>query len=99
MSHKRKSRHTKYVNHPRYGDQPVYLGNVFGVEEIEQAYCDYHRSSFFPETAIAADVEKQNYCIYPRTIYVDIEKKCVQCNRPYFLHKSKNIGTKHLGFI
>ena len=53
MSKKRKSRPT-YVNHPRYGDQPVHSGNIFSVEEIELAYWDYDRSSFFPETDIAA---------------------------------------------
>ncbi|WP_405632352.1 zinc-ribbon domain containing protein [Pseudoalteromonas sp. Ld20] len=29
------------------------------------------------------DPRKQRYCIYPRNLYIDIQKQCVDCHRPF----------------
>ncbi|WP_151173998.1 zinc-ribbon domain containing protein [Pseudoalteromonas ruthenica] len=88
MSKKRKSRFKEYVDHPRYGDKPIYSGEKFTLEEILRAHWRYSEDSIFPETAIKADIEKQNYSIYPRPIYVDIQKKCESCGK-WFLFFAK----------
>lgn len=81
MSKKRKTMHRPYVNHPRYGDKPIYSGESFPLSEILRAHWQYDEESIFPETAISADVSVQNYSIYPIKIYVDIEKICRDCGR------------------
>lgn len=73
--------HKQYVNHPRYGDKPIYSGADFPVSEIVRAHWQYDEESIFPETAILADTSVQNYSIYPIKIYVDIEKICRDCGR------------------
>lgn len=86
MSKKRKSGYKPYVNHPRYGDKPIYSGNKYTLEEILSSHWQYDKEHIFSETAIPADIEKQNYSIYPRKLYVDIEKKCIQCNRWFIFY-------------
>jgi hypothetical protein len=73
--------HREYVNHPRYGNQPMHSDFSASIEEIMAAHWSYDERSIFPDSAIKADINKQNYSVFPRTIYVDIEKQCVQCNR------------------
>jgi len=78
--------HKDYVVHPRYGDKPSYSGNSYSYEEIIDTYWGYRREKLFPESAIPADTSKQNYSVFPRTIYVDIEKSCKQCGRPFLFY-------------
>ncbi|MCW8931552.1 MAG: zinc-ribbon domain-containing protein [Gammaproteobacteria bacterium] len=80
MSKKRKSMYKSYVYHPRYGDKPIYTGACYPTSKILQAHWQYDETSIFPETAILADTNLQNYSVYPIEIYVDIEKKCRDCN-------------------
>lgn len=99
MSKKRKSRYKDYVPHPRYGDKPLYSGAHYSAEEIEQAHWSYERKSYFPETAIAANIDKQNYSIFPRSLYVDIEKQCRQCGRWFiFYAREQQYWYESLGF-
>jgi len=76
----------KYVNHPRYGNQPVPSKYNFSVSEIKSAHWRYQSVKFFPETAISANTEKQDYSIYPRAKYVDIEEVCNVCKRPFIFY-------------
>ncbi|MGH1541328.1 MAG: zinc-ribbon domain containing protein [Arenicella sp.] len=70
-----------YVDHPRFGKQPIYSGARYTEDEIRSAHWRYRDESFFPETAIRADTTKQNISMSAITIYVDIEKQCRDCNR------------------
>ena len=72
-----------YVNHPRYGIFPIPSGYKYRIDEIQFAHWRYGSLKIYPETAIPANIDKQNYAIYPRSIYVDIEEKCVDCKRYY----------------
>ncbi|NRB25515.1 zinc-ribbon domain-containing protein [Shewanella sp.] len=59
----------------------------------------YSGLNFFPETAIAADTTKQNYAIYPRSTYVDIEEECEVCGRPFiFFAQEQKHWFEELGF-
>jgi hypothetical protein len=99
MSKKRKSMDKEYVNHPRYGDKPIHSGNSFSKDEIEQGFWGYSREHFFPESVIIADIEKQNYSTFPRTLYVDIKKQCIQCKRSFiFFALEQKYWYEILGF-
>lgn len=100
MSKKRKSKYKAYVPHPRYGDKPVYSGESFTLEEIHSAFWQYRGETVFPESAVAADVEKQNYSIFPRKVYVDIEKACRECGRPFLFYAlEQRYWFEQLGFF
>jgi len=73
----------EYVVHPRYGDKPMYSGNNYSRDEIINSFWSYRRDKIFQETAIPANISNQNYSICPRKLYVDIEKSCRQCKRPF----------------
>lgn len=99
MSKKRKSRFKEYVDHPRYGDKPIYSGEIFTLEEILRAHWRYSEDSIFPETAIRAEIDKQNFSIYPRSIYVDIQKQCESCGRWFlFFAREQKYWYETLGF-
>ena len=72
-----------YVPHPRYGSQPITSGHVYSKDEIESAHWRYASLKYFPETAIPAEAEKQNYAEYSRKLYVDIEESCKGCQREF----------------
>jgi len=88
-----------FVAHPRYGDKPIPSNQNLSVPEIKSAHWRYGSVSFFPETAIVANVEKQNYATYPRSLYVDIEEVCTVCNRPFlFFALEQKYWFEVLGF-
>lgn len=88
-----------YVNHPRYGREPVPSNENISVDAIVCAHWRYSSLNYFPETAIAADISKQNYLVYPRSVYVDIEEVCVVCKRPFiFFAKEQRHWFENLGF-
>jgi hypothetical protein len=88
-----------YLNHPRYGNKPITTNTSVTIETIENAHWHYSRLKYFPDTAILADIKKQNYAIDPRALYVDIEEKCESCSKAFiFLLKSSNIGLRYLIF-
>jgi hypothetical protein len=91
MSKKRKTIYKEYVNHPRYGDRPISSGSNFSRDEILKSWWGYDGEIIFPESAIEADVARQNYSVFPRSLYVDIEKQCMNCNRSFifFAHEQK----------
>lgn len=73
----------RYVMHPRYGDRPIESEFKFTKDEIERAFWRYSSVKYFSNTAIPADISKQNYAVFPRKIYVDIEEHCEKCKRPF----------------
>ncbi len=91
--------HKDYVLHPRYGDKPLYSGLSVSVEKLLDAHWSLAGSTFFPETAIKANIEKQNYSTFPRSYYVDVEKRCAQCNRWFiFFAQEQKFWFEELGF-
>ncbi len=90
---------TKYVNHPRYGDEPVTSNENILKKELLSSHWRYDSVKYFLETAIRADITKQNYSEYPRKIYVDIEVVCDKCNREFiFFAKEQQYWFEELGF-
>jgi len=72
-----------YLNHPRYGNRPITTNTSVTIEEIEKGHWRYSSLKYFPNTAILADIKKQNYAIFPRTLYVDIEEQCETCSKVF----------------
>jgi len=100
MSRKRKTRGSPYVDHPRYGDRPIDSGYSYSEDEIRNSYWGYRREDIFIETAIPADLEKQNFPTFPRKLYVDIRRKCIQCERWFiFFAREQKYWYEELGFI
>jgi hypothetical protein len=94
-----KNNTTPYVNHPRYGDKPIKSGISFSREIIERSYWRYSSLKYFPESVIEANVENQNYTIYPRQLYVDIEAQCETCKRAFiFFALEQKHWFEELGF-
>ncbi len=99
MSKKRRTKFREYVNHPRYGCKPIYSGSKMSADMAATAHWSLDRDSLFPETAISANTEKQNYTMYPRSFYVDIERKCIQCDRWFiFFAKEQKYWFEELQF-
>ncbi|MBB1384664.1 zinc-ribbon domain containing protein [Pseudoalteromonas sp. SG45-5] len=88
-----------YLDHPRYGNKPIVTNISMAVEAIERAHWHYSSLKYFPNTVILADIEKQNYAIYPRTLYVDIEVQCGACSRAFiFFAQEQQYWFEVLGF-
>lgn len=88
-----------YVPHPRYGTHPMNNHEVHSDAEIERAYWHYSYETYFRQSAIVADVSKQNHSGFPRELYVDIEKTCTICGRAFiFFAKEQQYWYEVLGF-
>ncbi|MES2676676.1 MAG: zinc-ribbon domain-containing protein [Pseudomonadota bacterium] len=72
-----------FVNRPGYGNKPIKSGTSFSKEIIDRSHWRYSSVKYFPETAIEANIEKQNYALYPRKLYVDIAIQCDVCKRMF----------------
>ncbi|MDH5446687.1 MAG: zinc-ribbon domain-containing protein [Gammaproteobacteria bacterium] len=100
MTKRRKATFKTYVSHPRYGDKPLPSNNRYTLSEIQASYWQYEDETIFPETAIPADISKQNYSVFPRKIYVDMEKQCADCKRPFiFYAQEQKYWYEILGFF
>ncbi|MBH0057468.1 zinc-ribbon domain containing protein [Pseudoalteromonas sp. SWXJZ94C] len=88
-----------YLNHPRYGDKPIITNTPSTIEAIESAHWRYANLKYFSNTVILADIKKQNYAIYPRTLYVDIEEQCETCSKAFiFFAQEQQYWFEVLGF-
>jgi hypothetical protein len=59
-----------------------------------------HGDALFPETALIAETEKQNYALYPRKYYVDVLRSCRTCHRPFiFFAKEQRYWFETLRFF
>ncbi len=83
---KKKATTKEYVTHPRYGSKPSKSDFIYSEYEILNSYWGYDKNFIFPESAIKADINKQNYSTFPREMYVDIEKQCIQCKRWFIFY-------------
>jgi hypothetical protein len=99
MSKRKKQKNRLYVDHPRFGNKPISSGHNYSKEQIERAHWRYSRLEYFPETAIPANIDRQKYSIYPRSLYVDILEHCNVCHRPFiFFAKEQQYWFERLGF-
>lgn len=91
---------TTYVDHPRYGSRPILSGERWTEGEIRRAFWAYGSVQFFPETAITADITRQNYGYCPRRVYVDIARNCKTCSRPFlWFALEQKFWFEELGFF
>lgn len=89
----------KYVFHPKYGDTPIKSEYEIGLDEINNSHFTIKKLSYYQETAIPADTSRQNFSLYPRTIYVDIERQCIQCDKWFLFYAlEQKYWYEHLGF-
>ncbi len=99
MSKKTKRNPKRFVNHPRYGDKPRFTNDKYTLDEIVQSHWKYTESEIILGTTIDADITKQNYSVFPIPIYVDLLKKCMQCQRKFiFYAKEQQHWYEELGF-
>ncbi|MEM9783848.1 MAG: zinc-ribbon domain containing protein [Pseudomonadota bacterium] len=80
---RRVPRRGTYVDHPRYGNRPILSDERWTETEVRRAFWQYGRARIFPETAIRADLTRQNYGFSPRRCYVDIAERCRSCGREF----------------
>ena len=83
-SYRRLKTRLNFVDHPRYGNLPIRSREGYTEDEVRRAFWGYSsfawdRKIIFAETAIQADVTKQNYGCIPRLLYVDIARRCRKC--------------------
>jgi len=83
MSRRSQTKSRNYVPHPRYGTAPIPSGYKVNEDEIRRGHWRLSCDRIFPETVLAADPENQNYALYPRKYYVDVERICRTCDRPF----------------
>jgi hypothetical protein len=99
MAHGRRHPKNADVPHPRYGDTVITSGSKLSEAEVRNSFWGYGSAIIFPESAITADVSRQNFSIYPRRYYVDILKKCRNCDKSFlFFAKEQLYWYEVLGF-
>lgn len=99
MSQRRHSGPTCYVDHPRFGKNPIVSGYQYSDQQIQRAHWRYAELVYFRETAIPARTELQRFSIFPRAVYVDIEERCIDCGRPFlFFALEQQFWFETLGF-
>jgi hypothetical protein len=85
------------VPHPRF-DRVVASGYDVSEEEIRKHW-GYQNETIFPESAIPANVARQNCSVVPRQWYVDVLKRCRDCKRPFiFFAREQQHWFEELGF-
>lgn len=89
-----------YAKHPRFGEVPSPSKHNYSVEYIEQSHWHYSGLHYFKDTAIPANIEKQNYSVCPRSLYVDIAEQCAACSRRFifFAEEQKKYWFETLNF-
>ncbi len=92
--------HDKTVPHPRYGVFPILSDDHEAVAIARKRWGErYWGKTVFPESAILADPEKQNYSVIPRVLYVDMKKTCRDCGRSFiFFAKEQKYWYEKLKF-
>ncbi len=71
------------VSHPRYGAAPLTSSTPMDLGSVRSSFWRYRVEKVYPETAIRADTSHQNFTTFPRNVYVDIQKTCRVCMRPF----------------
>jgi len=86
MSKKKTRLTVNLVKHPRFGTTIRPSGADVDAETVRNSFWRYSREKIFPETAIPANVQKQNYGTFPCDWYVDVLKTCRDCRRPFIFY-------------
>jgi Probable zinc-ribbon domain len=95
-----------FVAHPRYGDRPRVTGlnpttkdhNKPG-EPIVLIHWHSPPECRIPNTAIVADIAKQNFTTFPVSHYFDVKRTCRDCKRPFlFFAEEQRHWYEELGF-
>jgi hypothetical protein len=86
MLKKRRHKLLHLVPHPRFGSDIQISAYSVDPATVRNSYCGYSRGTIFPETAIPADLKKQNFPTMPRCWYVDILKQCRDCGRNFIFY-------------
>lgn len=87
------------VPHPRYGNTVVASGCTASADEVRNSFYGYRSETIFPESAIRAEITRQNFTVLPRGYYVDILKRCRTCHRPFiFFAREQQHWYEVLGF-
>ena len=71
------------VPHPRYGTHPRPSGYSVTEAQIRESFWRHSRDVLFPETALPANPDNQNFAVFPRRYYVDVLRTCRSCHRPF----------------
>lgn len=101
-----KDEYAEFVPHPRYGRGPRLTGlnpttryNIKQGEPIVKLHWHTGKDSRIPNTAIEADISKQNYTTFPVTHYFDAKRTCHGCKRPFiFFAEEQRHWYEDLGF-
>lgn len=97
---KSNKKHKKYVKNPRYGDEPILSQYKYSDEELKQTHWRYGSLKLIPKTVIPADINKQDYAVFPRRLYVDIEENCRTCKKSFIFYAlEKKHWFEELGFF
>ena len=87
------------VPHPRYGAAVVPSGEVVTEAEVRGSFWQYAKETLFPASAIRADLSRQNFSTMARGYYVDLLRRCRDCDRPYlFFAREQRHWYEVLGF-
>jgi len=87
------------VSHPRFGTKPIDSGSKVDRRTLQDTYYGYRGERIYPESAILADATRQNHSVFPRKYYVDIQKTCRDCKRPFiFFALEQKYWYETLGF-
>lgn len=85
--------------HVRYGSRPIASGQSVPEATIRFGHWSLSNAVIFPESVVAADIERQNYALYPRRYYVDMLSICRSCGRPFlFFALEQQHWYEELGF-
>lgn len=71
------------VDHPRFGKAPIPSGSTVDLETLRKSFWRYRSEKIYPQSAQKADISRQNFTTFPREYYVDIQKTCRECGRPF----------------
>jgi hypothetical protein len=89
------------VEHPRFGKGPRPTGLDVAETPDGRVFCHWHSPTGVrvPNTAIAADVARQQPATLPVTHYFDARRVCRRCGRPFlFFAEEQKYWYEDLGF-
>jgi hypothetical protein len=102
----REDEYADFVPHPRYGRKPRLTGlnpttkyNNEPGEPLVKLHWHTGKESRIPNTAVEADIAKQNFTTFPVTHYFDARRTCHGCKRPFiFFAEEQRHWYEDLGF-
>jgi hypothetical protein len=101
MGRNRAREYADFVEHPRYGKGPRRTGLDVVDSRDGSVYCHWHSplGVRVPNTAVAADVNRQARATLHVTHYFDARRVCRECRRPFlFFAEEQKHWYEELGF-